>query len=113
MFSSQAWRTMWESYLKDLNVKYGAFTKKMRKCRPGGVPMMIPNITPHWLRHTFATLLYLAGVDVLTARDQLGHADIKTTLGIYTHLDKIYKRKSMNKLDDYLKPQSEEKEPVF
>lgn len=112
IFTNQAWRVMWESYLKDLNVKYGNFTTKMKKCRPGGVPMMIPNITPHWLRHTFATLLYLAGVDVLTARDQLGHADIKTTLQIYTHLDKIYKRKSMNKLDAYLSPQNE-KEQMF
>lgn len=107
MHTNQSWRRMWNSYLADLNVKYGGFTQKVSKFKPGGLPMMIPNITPHWLRHTFATLLYLAGVDVLTARDQLGHADIKTTLGIYTHLDKIYKRKSMNKLDSYLDPKEE------
>ncbi len=104
---------MWKSYLTDLNVKYG-FRGKVNKLAAhkkdkdgktqGKLPLLIPNITPHWLRHTFATLLYLAGVDVLTARDQLGHADIKTTLSIYTHLDKIYKRKSMNRLDDYLDP---------
>ena len=62
----------------------------------------IPKFTPHWLRHTFATLLYLSGVDVLTAKEQLGHSDIKTTLSIYTHLDATYKRRSMNKLDTYL-----------
>ncbi|XOQ44688.1 MAG: Tyrosine recombinase XerC [Clostridium sp.] len=113
MFTNQAWRTMWQSYLTDLNVKYGyqnrvkkfAANKRIgKKGKQGKLPMLIPNITPHWLRHTFATLLYLAGVDVLTARDQLGHADIKTTLAIYTHLDKIYKRKSMNRLDNYLDP---------
>lgn len=113
MFTNQAWRTMWRSYLTDLNVKYG-FQGRVKKLaankkigngkKQGKLPMLIPNITPHWLRHTFATLLYLAGVDVLTARDQLGHADIKTTLAIYTHLNKIYKRKSMAKLDDYLNP---------
>ena len=46
--------------------------------------------------------LYLAGVDVLTARDQLGHKDIKTTLEIYTHLDKLFKRRNMSKLNEYL-----------
>ena len=64
--------------------------------------VVIPKITPHWLRHTFATILYFAGVDILTAKEQLGHSDIKTTLGIYTHLDKQYKRKSMSRLDEYL-----------
>ena len=63
---------------------------------------MIPNITAHWLRHTFATMLYFAGVDLLTAKEQLGHSDIKTTLEIYTHLDNQFKRKSMDKLDRYL-----------
>ena len=43
-----------------------------------------------------------AGVDVLTAKDQLGHSDIKTTLNSSTHLDSIYKLHSMAKLDDYL-----------
>lgn len=113
MFTNEAWKSMWKSYLVDLNVKYG-FGGRVKKLaankknkdgkKQGKLPLLIPNITPHWLRHTFATLLYLAGVDVLTARDQLGHADIKTTLTIYTHLDKIYKRKSMNQLDDYLDP---------
>lgn len=119
MFTNDAWRAMWRSYLADLNVKYGfqgrvkklAANKKIAKDKKQGkLPMLIPNITPHWLRHTFATLLYLAGVDVLTARDQLGHADIKTTLAIYTHLDKVYKRKSMNRLDDYLDPKSKDKQ---
>ena len=44
----------------------------------------------------------MSGVDVLTAKEQLGHSDIKTTLEIYTHLDQKFKRRSMNKLDNYL-----------
>jgi len=51
------------------------------------------------------TLLYFAGVDILTAMQQLGHADVKVTLGIYTHLDKIYNRKSMSTFDEYLNEQ--------
>lgn len=102
MLNSRAWDCMWSSYMRDLNVKYGSFVAKPNKHQPRMIPMMIPPITAHWLRHTFATLLYLAGVDVLTARDQLGHEDVETTLRIYTHLDKIYKKRSMEKLNDYL-----------
>jgi len=39
----------------------------------------------------FATMLYFADVDILTAKEQLGHSDVKTTLQIYTHLDKQHK----------------------
>jgi site-specific recombinase XerC len=47
-------------------------------------------------------MLYLAGIDVLSAKEQAGHNDIRTTMSIYTHLDSRYKQKSMNKLDEYL-----------
>ena len=46
--------------------------------------------------------MYLAGVDILTAKEQAGHQDIKTTMAIYTHLDEQFKQKNINKLDDYL-----------
>ena len=109
--TAQAWRTLWASYMADLNVKYGyngeankhAVRKKDTDGNArGSLVMRIETFTPHQLRHTFCSLLYLAGVDVMTARDQMGHADIKTTLAIYTHLDSKYKRKSMDKLDKYI-----------
>ena len=107
MYTKSGWRALWESYLMDLNIQYG------HSVRNNGAPvtskyirervvLTIPPFTAHWLRHTFATMLYLAGVNVEVAKEQLGHSDIKTTLNIYTHLDKIYKIKNMNKLDDYI-----------
>ena len=101
---------MWESYLGELNRLHGDFSpfhsKPKSKYDPKGTTFVIPRITPHWLRHTFCTLMYHAGVDILTAKSQMGHADIKTTLAIYTHLDSIYKRKSMSKLDAFLEDAS-------
>ena len=52
-------------------------------------------------------MLYKAGVDVLTAKEQAGHADISTTLAIYTHLDAEYKKKTITKLDKYLSGETE------
>lgn len=112
MFTANAWRSMWDSYIKDLNFKYGDFSnlivdgkpyhKPRSKVVPGGVPIIIPQFTAHWLRHTFITLMYLAGVDILTASKQAGHSDIKVTMEIYTHLDEQYKRKNISKLDAFL-----------
>ena len=57
----------------------------------------------HSLRHTYASILYEAGVDTLTAKELLGHSDVKTTMGIYTHLSERGKKHSISKLDDFFK----------
>ena len=43
------------------------------------------DVTPHMLRHTYATKLYRAGIDPKTAQQLLGHARVEMTLDIYTH----------------------------
>ena len=106
MHTYSSWRRMWNSYLADLNLKYGDFSPfekcPVSKYDPDGVDFVIPRITPHWLRHTFCTMLYFAGVDILTAKNQMGHKDIQTTLEIYTHLDALHKQKEISKLNEYL-----------
>lgn len=105
LHSETSWKRMWGSYMNTMNAKYGDFSsivgsapKKSQKKRP----MIIPTFTPHQLRHTYITMLYLAGVDVMTAKEQAGHSDIQTTLNIYTHLDKNHKQKNIDKLNNFL-----------
>ena len=102
MMSDTAWKRLWDSYLCDLNLKYGLSLDRKNKYHPKGHIVTIELFTPHCLRHTFCTIMYEAGIDVLTAKEQMGHSDIKTTLAIYTHLDGQHKKKNLNKLNDYL-----------
>ena len=103
MQTPTSWRRLWQSYFGELNRQHcNRMEVKPNRFSPKKQNIVIDKITPHILRHTYATLLYSSGVDLLTARELLGHADVTTTLKIYTHLEKSLSQFSIKKLEDYL-----------
>jgi integrase len=51
-----------------------------------GHPPLPVRVTPHKLRHTFASILLACGEDAASVMAQLGHTDPRFTLRVYTHL---------------------------
>lgn len=66
--------------------RWGIILSKFKKANND---FLADDITPHIFRHTFASDLYKANVDIKTAQYLLGHTDIKTTLDTYTHFGYI------------------------
>jgi integrase/recombinase XerD len=60
--------------------------------------LKIKHRPPHTCRHTFATLLARAGVDILSIQRILGHSTYAFTADTYTHPDITQLKKAINKL---------------
>lgn len=66
-------------------------------CKESGI-----TVTPHQLRHAYATILFEAGLTDKDAQEILGHANIQTTRDIYTHITEKRFAESAAKLDRFV-----------
>lgn len=62
-------------------------------------------ISPHKLRHTFATLLHMNDVDILEIKSLLGHSSITSTQ-IYTHTNSNKLRSAVDRLNQFAVPKA-------
>ncbi len=110
-----SWNKTWNSYLTHLNYRYyyniskslGQTPKSLYS--PTGIPQMLDRFTAHQLRHSYCTMLYMAGVDLLTTSKLMGHSNVQITLEIYTHLDERYKKLNISKFNEYIQADNSNK----
>lgn len=97
---------------------YDSFNGYLFKCRGSDTPMSfrtyherykayykaqqhkhndLPYMTPHKLRHTFASYLLQCGADIETVKNLLGHTDVATT-SLYVHSSYKLMQAAVNKL---------------
>jgi len=64
--------------------------------------LQIPRLSWHGFRHLHSSLLAYLGIPVAVAQAQLGHADPRITLEIYTHMASGAQREAVEKLERFL-----------
>lgn len=102
--TSAQWERMNRDLLRAIDEKHGTPVK----VKVGVKYTCLISIRPfgwHDLRHTYATILYEAGVDAYTAKELLGHKDLSTTLKIYTHLSNEQRNRSVSLLESFIDSQ--------
>ena len=65
-------------------------------------PTLLPDFSCHILRHTFATRMAEAGLNVKFLQSTLGHTDVSTTLNIYVSVTNELRNKEISAFEAYL-----------
>ncbi|WP_419749335.1 tyrosine-type recombinase/integrase [Terrisporobacter petrolearius] len=80
-WNNESFRSAYINYIKSINLRY---------------------IHIHSLRHAHATMLLLAGTDMKTVSERLGHTEINITMNIYSHVLKEMDKKASDNIEKIL-----------
>lgn len=95
--TSTAFASAWNSYQHFLNIEAGG--KDASRSKPKVIA--IEPFTCHMLRHTFVTRCFESGVDMRVVQEFCGHADLRMTSEVYTHLSQKKVDDSVDLLNEY------------
>lgn len=98
LFPGEDGDTIWYRNANEYLWKRGVLAELVEAGKRTGVNVALP-LTMHYLRHTYASLLYRSGVDVIQAKIWLGHDHISTTMDVYTHISSSQERENKSKID--------------
>ena len=89
----------WEAWCRT----HGLAVEEKREATPGNKHTSVwkPTIERHQIRHEYATILYEAGIDAKSAQQLLGHAQISTTMDVYTHISERKRTENFMRLANY------------
>lgn len=81
------------NYVNKINKKEELLAKKEHR-----EPVVFERITPHTLRHTFATRAFESGIPPKVVQQILGHSSLEMTMDLYTHVTEDVQSKEIQKL---------------
>ena len=81
------------NYVKKINKKEERLAQKEHR-----EPVIFERITPHTLRHTFATRAFESGIPPKVVQKILGHSSLEMTMDLYTHVTEDVQTREIQKL---------------
>lgn len=94
--TKSSFQKMWDSIIRKMNAAIVTESEKKLCINP------IQELTPHYFRHNYCTLLYYSGITIGKAVELMGHSDYKMIMNIYKHLDEEKENTSV-KIDNNIK----------
>jgi site-specific recombinase XerD len=98
LFPGQRWGKSDTRFYSVFDPQFGQRSVQWAIKRAAQMAGIIKTVSVHSLRHTYATHLLEDGVNILTIRELMGHADIRTTM-IYLHVAQVNNRHTCSPLD--------------
>lgn len=86
-------------------VRYHSINSVIKRIFRSNLGLSDEGISSHVLRHSFATRLREAGIDIKVAQTLMGHADISETLNTYTEVQESFKISELEKMSTFLEKQ--------
>lgn len=80
-------QSRWRRYCLESGLwKWKEVTRDGKDRKKVTVLIRVPAVTPHQLRHAYATMCFDLGIDPKDTQKQLGHRKLETTMDTYTHI---------------------------
>lgn len=100
-------RKNWQTYCRLMTMILNGQEPELRQGRKSGGDAdgeyeRVFDCRQHDLRHTFATMLFEAGISAKDAQYYLGHSDLRMTTELYTHLTEERKNETLSMVTGYL-----------
>jgi integrase len=107
LYSKIMQRDMWTRIIADYKSEHKKAWDKAHENETDIKEVYKPprELTSHMLRHTYATILYNAGIDIKTAQKWMGDSTTSVVMDIYTHLTDGKELEAEKKMRVYFNPE--------
>jgi len=100
MFDHNCMKRRWAGIKRQMKILMGAKVKQNKITEKKEKPILPKDLQLYCLRHTYCTDLFRAGVPISTAKELMGHSDIRMVDRVYGHFTEDQSDNALNKIND-------------